>query len=306
MTYMLWAMLFLALLLCAAKASLAERGWEIFAASLMIAVVPLVLHPFVIRVSFMQVVNMLGYRDVLTSLSALLALDAILSLLLTAAVMRAHAHATPGGVENEPFGRGNRGYGALWALVGAGFLAAALAGSRLLLLVAALQFVFVLLWPWLPSLPISQKVGRISRNLGMRRAGMLVTPLWVLLSPTGVAAIAGVHLHLLNNASAVELWRVTAFYAAGLLIGLCAAAFALRLTMRRWHLRLEAVMLMAFMLLMVAMSLPQLLDTAPPPASLITIDWKATAVFVLLFLVFAAAAAQNRHRGGQGINAKGI
>ena len=113
-------------------------------------------------------------------------------------------------------------------------------------------------------------------------------PVWALLSPAGVAAIAGVHMHFLHTATGVDLWGLTLSYAAGLFVGLCVVALLLRLVIRQWRLRLDGVMLLAFLLLMTAMFIPQLFSNTPPPASAIQVNGAATVTFALLTILFVA------------------
>jgi hypothetical protein len=132
---------------------------------------------------------------------------------------------------------------------------------------------------------------------------MAVTPLWALLSPAGLAAIAGVQMRLLTGVAGIELWRVSAGLAAGLFAGLAAGALLLRYAAPNWRTRLGVVMLLGLVLLMGSMFMPQFFSSAPPPASAITVNGPATCVFAGLagFAVLATnlPRAKRGHAGAQ-------
>lgn len=288
MTTVLWGILILALLLCALKLSLVERLWEAFPSAAAVAAAPLLLHRFAVRASLLEVERTLGAPETLTTFSALLALEAILSLGLVAAVLTAHADSAAR-MPVSSAGRCRVPYGAAAAAALVLLLIGRLTAYRTLEGAGFVVLGGVLAWPWLPRGLALRPARGPGAAASVKAGALLITPLWALLSPAGLAAIAGMHLHLLHAVSGTDLWRLTLFYAAALFAVLVTVAVALRFTVRAWRLRLDGVMLLAFLLLMAAMFVPQLFSKTPPPASTIQVNWPATAAIALLGAVVAAA-----------------
>lgn len=289
MSTLLLCMLAPALLFCALKLSLSERLWEIFPATLVVGAAPLFLHSIAARVSVAGVDNMLKAPQTLDVFVALLALEALLTLLLIAAVLAAHsgaATAIPGSSALHAAGL-PAGLAAFWAGGATGAPALLCLGVGLLL--------GVVLWPW-GSRPSFRALLNRHRNLpSPGQMSWLVVPFWALLSPAFLAVAAGLQMHLFLEVSGFPLWRLTLIYAGGLFGGLSTLACLLRWLVPNWPLRIDAVMLLAFLLLMAAMFLPQLAGAAPPPDSRIHANWPATGVFAALTFGGAAAAVlQNR------------
>ncbi len=286
MTLLLWCILAPALLLCGLKLSLVERLWEILPAALLVSLTPVVLYPFAVRASLLEVEQLLRSDATLCTFSTLLALEAILSLLLVAAVMLVHADSTS--ATREKLLVGTSMYTVVLTSVLVSFLISTFLQGQWFRGLTLLSLVGVLLWPWLPYRFQKIAAARRRKNTKNTLITRLVTPFWALLSPAGVAAIAGVHMHFLHTATGVDLWGLTLSYSAGLFVGLCVVALLLRLVIRQWRLRLDGVMLLAFLLLMTAMFIPQLFSNTPPPASAIQVNGPATLAFALLTSLFVA------------------
>jgi len=212
------------------------------------------------------------------------------------AVMKAHVNAAAG--RQAPGGTASpAAYGAAVAGGVIGVLVAMLAASRPLLGVSAPLLAAVLAWPW-----VSRRGAPGTRLLrapsgAWRTRAMLVAPLWALLSPAGLASVGGVQLHLLHSAVGLDLWHVPVLYSLVLLGSLWGMALVMRLIIRSWRLRLEGVMLLAFLLLLAAMFISQLYSKTPPPASDVQINVPATiGVGLLALLAGATLRRLNRRR----------
>jgi hypothetical protein len=288
MDLLLWSAFVPALLLCGLKLSLAEKLWEIVPSALLIAAAPVVLHRFTARASLLQVERTLRAPETLAAFSAMLALEAILSLVLVAAVLTAHADfsmlSRTGKADRRP-----AFYGAAFSGVLALLLTGRLAASNVLQAAALILLTGLLFYPWLPRGNTVRPAAIRGGNTGLRAVALLITPVWALLSPAGLAAIVAMHLHILHTVSGMDLWRLTLLYAAALFAALTTMAVLLRFAVRPWRLRLGGVMLLAFLLLMAAMFVPQLISKTPPPASAIQVNWPATAAVTLLSVLVAAA-----------------
>jgi len=102
-------------------------------------------------------------------------------------------------------------------------------------------------------------------------------------------------MYLLRATTGLALWHVSLLYALALSGGICLAAFLLRVILPPWRIRLDGVILLAFLLLMAAMFIPQLVTTVPPPETIAGIDWPATLVFLALVACsLAGNALRNR------------
>lgn len=288
MNLLLACVLVPALLLFALKLSLVERLWEIFVPGVLVAAGPMLLHRYAVRASLLEVETLLRSRETLTSFAALLALEAIVTLTLVAAVMTAHARA--GAAPHNALER-MRGmaYGVLLSIT----VLTALSGF--VLAVPALKWAgsagmaVALCWPWLPR-SLENQLQRIPAcGVNRQTTALLVTPLWTLLSPAGLAAVLGAHMYLLHAVVGADLWRVTLSYAGAVSLAVCATALALRFLVRSWRLRLDGVMLLAFLLLIAAMFLPHLFADIPPPASVVRADWLATLALGVVALAVTGA-----------------
>ncbi len=268
------------LLLCAIKLSLVERAWEIALSALIMASVPLVLHRFAVRMSLLEVEQLIRARATLALFAALVAFEALTTLLLIAAVSAAHVEATASDASTrQRVPTLFSGLMAATALVG---LAGAMTAKLLPQAMALFALLLLCVWPWMPTRTYVHVFTWTRPIKRLPKKALLITPVWALLSPSGVMALYGLQMYWLNTVIGMALWETTLRYAAALFLGLSVLAAALRLIIRNWRRRLDLVMLLAFILLMAAMFLPQLYASVPPPASDIRVNWPATVALLLL------------------------
>ncbi len=268
------------LLLCALKLSLVERAWEIALSALLMTCVPLALHRYAVRMSLHEVEHIIRARTTLDLFAALVAFEALLTLLFIAAVSAAHVEATAPAASTRQGGPPLlSGLMAATAFLG---LAGAMTARPLPQAMALFALLLLCVWPWMPTRRYVRVFtwGRPLKRLPKK--ALLITPVWALLSPSGVMALYGLQMYWLNTVIGVALWETTLRYAAALFLGLSVLAAALRLIIRNWRRRLDLVMLLAFILLMAAMFLPQVYASVPPPASDIRVNWPATVALLLL------------------------
>lgn len=283
MSLLLCCVLAPALLLCALKLSLVERIWEMALPAFFWACVPLFLHGFASRMSMREVESLIRARETLDSFAVLLIIEALLSLLPIAAVSLAHANAAmpakkPAMRHSLPFLSGLMASALLCFLAGVILSKPVVQGTTLSALLALLT------WPWLP-IKVHESVFALMRIVVPMKSGAFsFTPLWALLSPSGVMVLYGIQIHLLNAVAGLPLWQVSLRYSVLLFIGLCGLAGLFRFVIPSWRLRIDAVMLLSLLLLMAAMFLPQLYAGVPPPASHISANWPATALLIFLLL----------------------
>lgn len=295
MTHLVWGVLFLSMLTCALKLSVTRRLREMPPVAAIAAGVPLVAYPYAVRASLTEIERALSAPDALNGLSVLLAIDALLSLVLTFAAM--DAGVGPGRLEGSGGSGATSGAcRALWALTVVALAAAFLTGSRTLWAAATALLAGALARPWLR--PLNRGFRGVNVVVGhvVHAVGRLVAVLWPAFTPAGLVAIAGVQIHLLHAAaSGADLRRLTFVYSGALFGGLCVVAALLRAVLRRRETRLHGAVLGAFALLLLSVFTPQFFSRMPPPASMVFVNWPATAAFAALVVASTWGAAR-KHR----------